>query len=387
MACRRLPYYHRFLHRENFSSPLKVVYRKPLREEKGYRSKYQWDLIHDPQSVLFSWLEDEKEGEAKCYGIFDDCEEVLAILAKIRDIRISGKAVVIKKQTDENFRRFTGKNIDIEETEFKKVRIIYKPSKTEDIVFDPLNYYEVFKEQNLYADKDGNGVVEIHNGFVFKNKNNIECFRIIIDDEGDNYQTQKEILKEYLFGAEKVTDPEADKKIIIKINRIKNNNYRTVGTINIDNDAIIGYTLELPKGTDVECQSSCTDEKKIENECTRIIKGSYIFSITSWSNKTEYINKSLRIDEVPGRTGILIHRGVNARIWSNGCILAMRNDPTSDSDNATASQRANSVTDSEDFCVEIVNYINERKAEIMEKYKIDVVEMKLIITEDNEIND
>jgi len=174
-------------------------------------NKYQWDLIHNPASVLFSWLEEEEEGEAKCYGIFDDCEEILAILAKIRDTRISGKGIVIKKQADENFRRFTGKNIDIEKTEFKKVRIIYKPSKTEDIVFDPLNYYEVFKEQNLYADKNGNGVVEIQNGFVFKNKNNIECFRIIIDDEGDNYQTQKEILKKYLFGDGKPGDPIQEK--------------------------------------------------------------------------------------------------------------------------------------------------------------------------------
>jgi hypothetical protein len=63
MACRRLPYYHRFLHRENFSSPLKVVYRRPLKEEKGCWDKYQWDLIHNPESVLFSWLEDEGEGE------------------------------------------------------------------------------------------------------------------------------------------------------------------------------------------------------------------------------------------------------------------------------------------------------------------------------------
>lgn len=63
MACRRLPYYHRFLHRENFSSPLKVFYRKPLKEEKGYTGKYQWDLIHNPKAELFSWLEDEHEAE------------------------------------------------------------------------------------------------------------------------------------------------------------------------------------------------------------------------------------------------------------------------------------------------------------------------------------
>lgn len=60
-------------------------------------------------------------------------------------------------------------------------------------------------------DKYGNGVVEIHNGFVLKSKNNIECFRIIIDDEGDSYQIQKEILKKYLFGDGKPGDPIQEK--------------------------------------------------------------------------------------------------------------------------------------------------------------------------------
>ena len=63
MACRKLPYYQRFLHRENFFSPLKVVYRKQLKGEKRCTNKYQWDLIHDPKAELFSWLEDEEEAE------------------------------------------------------------------------------------------------------------------------------------------------------------------------------------------------------------------------------------------------------------------------------------------------------------------------------------
>ncbi|MEY1639431.1 hypothetical protein [Tenuifilum osseticum] len=31
--------------------------------------KYQWDLIHDPQRVWFSWLEEEGEGEIGIYGV------------------------------------------------------------------------------------------------------------------------------------------------------------------------------------------------------------------------------------------------------------------------------------------------------------------------------
>ena len=178
-----------------------------------------------------------------------------------------------------------------------------------------------------------------------------------------------------------------NKEIIVEIERIRNNDHRTVGKINIDNGAITGYTLELPKGSDSECKSACTDSKKIDNECKRIVQGTYTFGITTWSDKADFINKSLRLNNIPGRTGILMHRGVNARIWSYGCILAMRNDPTNDKDDAGPSERANKIDDSEAFCVEIVDYIKKRSNEIKKEYSIDEVVMKIIITENNEIKD
>ncbi|MDR1225470.1 MAG: DUF5675 family protein [Prevotellaceae bacterium] len=171
--------------------------------------------------------------------------------------------------------------------------------------------------------------------------------------------------------------------INIEITRLSNNASRTVGTINVDNGAITGYTLELPKGTSAEAQSTCTNEKKDNNECKRILAGTYEFEINTNPN-SDKINKSLSLSNPPGRSAILIHSGVNARIWSMGCILAVRNNPTGDADNAIAAQRANQqIADSESFCIEIVNYVKQKKAEIQTKYKVTKVKMTVRISDND----
>jgi hypothetical protein len=192
-------------------------------------------------------------------------------------------------------------------------------------------------------------------------------------------ESQRDRFEEYIF------DEKRD--ITIEINRIRTDTSRTVGVIEIDNGAITGFTLELQKGTTEECCSICTDLKKADNNCHRILAGTYDCDITTYSENTNYINKSLRLENVPGRTGILIHRGVNARIWSYGCILAMRSNPINDADDASASERANTVTDSENFCTEIVSYISNRKARIREIFNITDVDVKITIKESAEIND
>ena len=183
--------------------------------------KYQWDYIHDPQTMLFAWAEEEEEGAAKCYGIFDDCEEVTEILLKIRNARINNKKQKIKRQSIDEIIRFVGKNIDIENTEFNEIQIIFNPNKSQEVIFDPNNYYEIYNEQNLYADKNGNGYIEIHSGFVFRDTNNIECFRIIINKEGVNYNVKKDILSKYLFGDEKVVKDVRKEKIDKAIEEMK----------------------------------------------------------------------------------------------------------------------------------------------------------------------
>lgn len=224
------------------------------------------------------------------------------------------------------------------------------------------------KDDSYFCFGDSINGKKLPNNFELVIKTNTESKEVLGDYLGVNYN----------FGLD---------RIIIRINRIKNNEDRTVGILNIDGDAISGYTLELPKGNENECKSECTPELKIDNKCNRIYKGTYKFRVTEVSSKSWAINKSLRLLDIPGRTGILMHRGVNARIWSEGCILAMKNDPSNDEDDTSAEDRANKVTDSEDFCVEVVNYINQREEEIKEYYKIEEVEKIIIITENNEIQD
>jgi len=63
MGCRKLPYYQKYLYRERIFPNLKVVYKRRLSEKVGYKDKYQWDLIHNPETMLFAVLEEESEGE------------------------------------------------------------------------------------------------------------------------------------------------------------------------------------------------------------------------------------------------------------------------------------------------------------------------------------
>jgi len=63
MGCKRLPYYQKYLRREKSFPKLKVVYKRRLSEKVGYKDKYQWELIHNPETILFSALEEESEGE------------------------------------------------------------------------------------------------------------------------------------------------------------------------------------------------------------------------------------------------------------------------------------------------------------------------------------
>jgi hypothetical protein len=55
MGCQRLTY-------DKFHSPLKIVYGRYQGSKTGSTSKYQWDLIHDPQTMLFAWAQSESEG-------------------------------------------------------------------------------------------------------------------------------------------------------------------------------------------------------------------------------------------------------------------------------------------------------------------------------------
>ena len=160
---------------------------------------------------------------------------------------------------------------------------------------------------------------------------------------------------------------EQSDKIIIRVNRIKTNSKRTISTLDVDNGAIKGYVLER--------DGKPREQEVIEESKKRIRAGEYNFEITFWSGKKKYINKSLRILNVPGRGGILFHWG-NIETNSDGCLLGNPKEPLTSS--------SNSYEDSRKFVLEIVEYVRKRETEIKKEYNLKKVEKKIIITQSNE---
>ena len=160
---------------------------------------------------------------------------------------------------------------------------------------------------------------------------------------------------------------EQSDKIIIRVNRIKTNSKRTISTLDVDNGAIKGYVLER--------DGKPREQEVIKESKKRIRAGEYNFEITFWSGKKKYINKSLRILNVPGRGGILFHWG-NIETNSDGCLLGNPKEPLTSS--------SNSYEDSRKFVLEIVEYVRKRETEIKKEYNLKKVEKKIIITQNNE---
>ena len=62
MGCKELRYNWLQVYSGKTTSPLEVVYGSSSREIVRSRHKYQWDLIHDPESMI-AFFQDEEEGE------------------------------------------------------------------------------------------------------------------------------------------------------------------------------------------------------------------------------------------------------------------------------------------------------------------------------------
>ena len=89
MGCRKLIYDH-------FSPTLKVAYSNYGRKKTQCTSKYQWDLIHDPQTMLFAWAQDEEEGALKGVTAQD---EVIHVIEKIRCAYKTNRKLKFEKDT------------------------------------------------------------------------------------------------------------------------------------------------------------------------------------------------------------------------------------------------------------------------------------------------
>jgi predicted chitinase len=173
-------------------------------------------------------------------------------------------------------------------------------------------------------------------------------------------------VKECLWEKEPVPE---EQTIRIEVERLMHNSTRTIGNLKVDKGKISGFSLE---------RDGIPEEKERKRDSKkRISAGTYEFIINTTGEDKKKYHKTLRLLKVPGRTGILFHGG-NKFEYSEGCILGNRNKPIKDTDNSYADSCA--------FVLEIVKYVKEREKEIKEKYNLEKVEKKFIITQENEIN-
>ncbi len=290
-------------------------------------------------------------------------DEIREILTSIKYTNVSGNETCKIKQygVKNNFVDYDFKLDD--ETEIK-ISILKKD-------YPELTIQALKKECGMLkgADEEEFGESGSYTTFTFygdyKGTTISDLLVITVDDE------YADKLEEYLF---------PPKQIVIRVTRTSKETNRTVGTIDVDNGAITGFTLELPRGTDEECKTSCPKTIQLgesTNTCHCIVEGTFNFTVTTSSDNTNHINKSLRLanEDTEPRASILIHRGQYARGWSRGCVIAVPKNPMGD----VLNNYSNNTEESMDFCIEIVNYVNQQENAIKALYKVDEVKKIVII--------
>jgi hypothetical protein len=84
-------------------------------------NKYQWDLIHDPENMLFAWLEDEEEGESSTPGIYVTNN---SNFFNLKTKKLSLAYRVVRKYSKPNNETYTIRIID------------YRNSKNQSVVYE-----------------------------------------------------------------------------------------------------------------------------------------------------------------------------------------------------------------------------------------------------------
>ena len=164
--------------------------------------------------------------------------------------------------------------------------------------------------------------------------------------------------------------------IVMTVNRLKHNSVRTISTFSI-NDECTGYIMER--------DGIPAEKETVEKSLKRIKAGTYNFEITTYSNDANFTDgKSLRIHNVPGRSGILVHRGINHK-WSAGCLIVVPERFTLSGFNTNVAIKQ-LAEESQQEVDRVIRYIKDKKAELEKKYKKDV-KMIITINQDKEIRD
>ncbi len=346
--------------------------------------KYQWDLIHNPITML-GWFQDEEESAyysvKEVQDLIDEIKKNNATTnTKLQTSRAIVTATDLKDEawlkanmqnswlpanliqqlaTDKHIRAELEKKPGIYENIPISVANI-NPATDQHAVLLAKEVEVILGEQTMpvtihgYAATDqifthyvaqqevaDNSTITFFN--YEKPKSNVQNTKGLTDVSNirkafaittatNNIQTLKNYLE--IKGTIDWNSPEnADQMddIIIEVIRTKSNEFITTGEISVRGTDIRGATLELGKGTMAEECTSCPDNT--HHGCKRIPAGTYNFELntTTTSGKGQHVYHSIRLTNTNGRLinghkserdGVLIHRG-NSYSFIQGCILAM----------------------------------------------------------------
>ena len=325
-------------------------------------------MVDAVTNSITGWFKSQKKEEKPVIPELSDNQK--AIIDILTGIHNAEKNYTIKQRGS----IYSG-NVEIDGTEYK-IALHIQP----DLEFRlAINGYVTLSKLSYTKDEHDDYTL-LH----FKQSDNNDKIALTIQVE----KSKADDLQKYIGGYTYNPD-----EIVIYITRTHTGEHSTTGTLVTDDGTINGYTVELPRGTDSDCKTSCEDNS-IPYDCHCIIEGTYNFEITTDSKKAYYNNQSLRIfsdykfKTVPNeRDGILLHRGQDdANGWSQGCVLAMPNKPIDNLSYDNRKQggkdvRKNTEQQSLDFVLSIVSWVKRREVEISSRHpEWNKVTHKIIIT-------
>jgi hypothetical protein len=348
--------------------------------------KYQWDYVHDPESMI-GWLQEDGEGEAV---------SIPELLLIIRQANINDEKIIeiTQDQCPENaymdvpIGNATLKYFAIHCTDdFETI-----PTEPGSISFLDWELNDDNKRVQIIPSSKNTTIYETTLGWakMYKFYETEELSPPLDYSESDNLLFEFVILKKDADKFEDYLYP--PKQIVIKYTRKERNEYRTWGEFEIVGKSYSGYILEREKGS----SSTAFESGK------RIPAGTYelMYSEDAFGERQEFYYTTPCIKE---HTGYKLHGG-NRADQSTGCLLINANSPQNDpyptsfqynipgvSSSGWNPNRANVAneyyehSDLNNPAYKLRNKVLELENEIKKLYNLETVKKILIINESTEI--
>ncbi len=170
--------------------------------------KAQWDLVHNPVAVLGLFEGDEEGAMAlPCWGWFDDCDDIIAILKGIKarvGLPISTIPLYKPDLAKRRGTKYVGYSIELDGETYSKITILNEIQKDTAINAENYSNYESQEDSKTYL------------GLIYR-LNNESNFKILLSDEDDleTLSLKREKLKNYLFGNSNMKTTDFDFKLYL----------------------------------------------------------------------------------------------------------------------------------------------------------------------------